>query len=194
MKFIEELLGFVVLTGPLFLIVIWLPVCVWIALILSKRFHHRPAKIAGGVGIFFMLFIFPFSDQIIGKIYHNYLCNNKAGVKVYQTIELPAEYWDEFGKPRFISARGNLEVSLLSYRYRNSFEKATYSSLFGIDKYRQQVINYETKEVIGEVVNYMYWGGMISRNLSPASGAVDCEDFHGNEFWANFYSSLFRRP
>ena len=185
-----EILGFVVLTGPLFFGVVWLLISIWIAVIISKRSSRKIMSI----GAVFAIFVLPFSDQIIGKIVHNNLCKNKAGVIVYQTIELPAEYWDEYGKPIFIRENGDLNISLLNYRYKESAEKTTYSGVLGIDQYRPQVIIRDNKEVIGEVVNYMFWGGLILRNLNPAPSAVDCEDFHGNVFWANFYSSLFRRP
>ena len=41
MKLLDELVGFVVLTGPLVLIVVWLPLSIWAAVKLSKRFHRN---------------------------------------------------------------------------------------------------------------------------------------------------------
>jgi hypothetical protein len=97
MKFIDTILGFAVLTGPLWLILILLPVCIWLAVKLAKRFKPGITRLAGGVGIFLLLFALPFGDEIAGRIYLSYLCSTQAGVKVYQTVELPAEYWDEEG-------------------------------------------------------------------------------------------------
>ena len=74
MKLLNELLGFVVLTGPLFLILAWLPVCIWIAVKVAKRFPRRGAKLAGGLGIFLLLFFLPFADEVAGRIYLNRLC------------------------------------------------------------------------------------------------------------------------
>ena len=101
MKFFDPLLGFAVLTGPLWLILILLPVCIWLAIKISKRFKPGVTRIAGGVGIFLLLFALPFGDEIAGRIYLSHLCATEAGVKVYQTVELPAEYWEADGKPIF---------------------------------------------------------------------------------------------
>lgn len=48
MKWLNELLGFAVLTGPLWLLLILLPVSIWIAIKIAKRFKQRSAKLAGG--------------------------------------------------------------------------------------------------------------------------------------------------
>jgi len=97
----KQLLGFAVLTGPLFLIVLWVPVCIGIAFWVGRKVINRslPFKITGGLAVFLIILVLPVSDEIAGRIYFNHLCKTEAGVKVYRIIELPAEYWDEDGKP-----------------------------------------------------------------------------------------------
>ena len=53
----NELLGFVVLTGPLFLIVLWVPVCIVMAFLVGKKFIKKSLtlKIAGGLAFFYCI-------------------------------------------------------------------------------------------------------------------------------------------
>ena len=67
----DAILGFAVLTGPLWLILILLPVSIWIAVKFAKRFKQRGTKFAGGLGIFLLVFLLPFADEIAGRIYFN---------------------------------------------------------------------------------------------------------------------------
>lgn len=193
MKLLNELLGFVVLTGPLVLIVTWLPVCIWIAVKVAKRFPRSGVKLTVGLGIFALVFLVPFADEIAGRIYFNHLCATEAGVKVYQTVELPVEYWDEQGRPKFLKRNGDLNKTVLGQRFGELAFTKPYSSIFGIDERHQQLVdNSVRQEVLGEVINFMYWGGWVMRNFSPHKSAVDCKELHGNKFWGDFYSRFFK--
>ena len=184
MKFLNELLGFAVLTGPLWLILILLPVCIWIAVKISKRFKPGAARIAGGAGIFLLLFALPFGDEIVGKIYFNYLCATEAGVKVYQTVELPAGYWDERGRARFIGREKSLEFdeSVLGNRFARKSALHSQSVFFRLDRDSYQLLDTHTNSLLGEDVNFMYWGGWIARNLSPNISAIGCNRDHVGYF------------
>jgi len=172
-KSLNELLGFAVLTGPLWLILILLAVSIWIAVKIAKRFKPGITRIAGGVGIFLLLFALPFGDEIAGKIYFNYLCATQAGVKVYQTVELPSEYWKADGKPKFYDERnGNFNLE----GYRVEYTTGTYSSFFHIDNAGAKRIDGRTGQVLGEVTDFRYWGGWMRRNLSPHNTADSCEN------------------
>jgi hypothetical protein len=172
-KFLDELLGFAVLTGPLWLILILLPVCIWIAIKISKRLKPGITRIAGGVGIFLLLFALPFGDEIAGRVYFNYLCATEAGVKVYQTVELPAEYWDEHGKATFIDEKAG--GFLLGKEYPPEYKTGAYSTFFHIDNAGYKRVDKQSGRVFGEVTDFRYWGGWMRRNLSPSNTATRCE-------------------
>lgn len=176
MRFIDTVLGFAVLTGPLWLILILLPVCIWLAVKLAKRFKPGAPRIVGGIGIFLLLFALPFGDEITGRIYFNYLCATQAGVKVYRTVELPAEYWDERGRARFIRRERTLEFdeSMFEYRYTRKSALHSQSIIFRLDRDSYQLFDTQTQSLLGEDVNFMYWGGWIARNLSPNISAIGC--------------------
>lgn len=169
----DALFGFAVLTGPLWLILILLPVCIWIAIKIAKRFKPGITRIAGGVGIFLLLFTLPFGDEIAGRIYLSYLCANEAGVKVYQTVELPAEYWDERGRAKFYV---NFD-SLLGKTYSVKYKPGTYSSFFHIDNAGYAYSNTQSGQVLGEAIDFRHWGGWIRRNSSPSKSATSCIDY-----------------
>jgi len=125
---LKEFLGFVVLTSPLFLVALLLPV----------------------------------SDEIAGRIYFNYLCKTQAGAKVYQTIKLPAEYWDETGKARFYLNWS----SHLGKKYPLIYTPGKYSTLLHIDNAEFKFVDKKSGRVLGEVINFRYGGA--STQLQPA--------------------------
>lgn len=180
MKFLNELLGFAVLTGPLWLILILLPVSIWVAIKLAKRFKQRSTKLAGGVGIFLLLFLLPFGDEIAGRIYLSHLCATEAGVKVYKTVELPAEYWEADGKPRYLAANGFVDMKLLPNRFEwHNVDEPYVDSVIKIEKWRWELVDKETQNVLGEKITYMRRFGWINR-FSPAPNIGEsCRDLGG---------------
>ncbi len=193
MKFFDTLLGFAVLTGPLWLMLFLLPVCIWLAIKISKRFKPGIARIAGGVGIFLLLFALPFGDEIAGRLYFNYLCATEAGVKMYQTVELPAEYWDERGAPNFFNKYGYLEHDFWVKNLDESGGRVErHPSIFSIDKDTSQVKERTSQKVLAEVTTFRYWGGWIRRNFSPHNTANSCKFLDDLNFSRSFYGQLFK--
>ena len=190
----SELLGFAVLTSPLWLIVVLFVAAVWIALKVSARYRSGFAKIVVGLGMITLVVGLPFLDGFAGRSYFRYLCATKAGPKVYQTVELPATFWDEAGNPKFLKPNGALDTSILDSRFRKVTLKTPYASLLAIDEHRRQVVDSARQQTLGEVVTYFHWGGWIFRSLNPAGpSAVDCEGIRGPKMWYEFHSSLFTR-
>lgn len=190
MKFLNELLGFAVLTGPLWLILILLPASIWIAFKLAKRFKQRSTKLAGGVGIFLLVFFVPFGDEIAGRIYLSHLCATEAGVKVYQTVELPAEYWDEQGRPRYLGANGFVDMKLLPNRFGwRNVDEPYVDSVIKIEKWRWELVDKETQNVLGEKITFVRHYGWLNQ-FSPASTVGEsCRDLGGE----SNREELFRR-
>lgn len=193
MKSLSELLGFAVLTGPLWLILVLLPVGIWIAWKLAKRFTRGSTRLAVGLGVFLLFFCVPFADEIAGRIYFNHLCATEAGVKVYRAIELPAEYWDGNGNPRFFNKHGFLDHKLWVEKLdESSGHVERYSTIFGIDKNISLVKDRSSQKVLAEVATFRYWGGWVSRNFSPNSTASSCEFIRNSNFSRGLYSQLFK--
>lgn len=171
-----------VLSGPLFLIIIWLPVSVWAATTVSKRYTRGSLKRKFSIGVllFVAIFLVPFADGIAGRIYFNYLCATKAGVKVYQTVELPAEYWDEEGRPRLKTFRSDTPgvINLVGIRepiFQQIGFTEDYSNIFHIDRTGFRLREIFSDNIFSEIIHYRYWGGWITRNFSLNNSAVSCE-------------------
>lgn len=169
----NELLGFIVLSGPLLLILLWLPVSLWIAFKVSKRFTQPGKKLAVGISLFILTLLLPFADEIIGRIYFNHLCTTQAGVKVYQTVELPAEYWDGEGRARFYASFD----SLLGDTYSVKYKQGSRAPFFNIDHAGYVYSNGQSGQVLGEAIDFRHWGGWIRRNFSPSESATSCLNY-----------------
>lgn len=167
----NELLGFTVLTGPLWLILVLLAVAIWLALMAARRSQRRSAKIAVGLLVFLLIFFVPFGDEIAGRIYLKHLCETKAGVRAYKMVELPAEYWDETGKPKFYDEKtGNFRLD----GFRTEYQTARYFDFLHIDSFTSRRVD-PTGQVLGEVISFHFWGGWARRSLSPHNTADGCE-------------------
>lgn len=193
MKLLNDVLGLAVLTSPLWLVLILIPIAIWIAVKAAKRAGRVPAKLAVGVLVFVIVSLAPFADQIIGRVYFNHLCATDSGARIYYTVALPPEYWDEQGTLKFLKRNGGLNKTALGARFRETAKSEPYLRALGITKYRAQVVDTASQQVLGEVVDYMFWGGWIARNLSASTGADDCKNLRENNVWRNFYSRLFTK-
>jgi hypothetical protein len=191
----KDIIGLAVLTSPLFLIIAWLPVSFWLALKLAKRiaFKNGAVRLVAGLSGFVLIFMLPFADEIAGQIYFSHLCGTEAGVKVYQTVELPAEYWDEKGKPKFFNDHGRLDHELMKNKldgFDGRVERV--SSFFAIDKNIHPIKEKSSQKLLAEVTTFGFWGGWISRNFSPHNTATSCDFMDAPNFHRNFYGRLFK--
>lgn len=173
-------IGFLVLLGPLVFVVLWLPFCLWIARNVAKRFTGSGARWASGAAAFFVALLLPFADSIAGRIYFNHLCSTEAGVKVYQTVELPAEYWDAQGKPRFLAANGFVDMKLLPNRFEwRNVDEPYVDSPIKIEKSRWKLIDKETQNILGERITYMRHFGWLNRFSAVPNIGESCRDSAG---------------
>jgi hypothetical protein len=170
----NEILGFAVLTGPLWLVLLLVVLAICIAVVIGKRFARSATRIAAGLVVGLFVLLLPFVDHIGGRMYFSRLCATDAGTKVYQTVLLPAEYWDEAGQPRFIKGAGALDTSVLrGYGTDAKIEDA--ESIFSIKRFRFMYLDTKREKVIGEVINFQYRGGWIARNFSPSRSGMSCD-------------------
>lgn len=175
----KELLGFVVLTSPLFLMVLWIPACLFLAVSVGRKGIKKslPLKIAGGVAVFLIALLLPVSDEIAGRIYFNHLCETEAGAKVYQTIELPAEYWDENGEPKFYKGSKNNDIP--SYAFNRlgidiDEEWVEKKLLLHVSQSGTVIKEKKSEKKYSEVVRFGFKGGWIMRELTPHPSGLSC--------------------
>lgn len=185
----KEILGFAVLTGPLWLILILLIAAIWSARKFATHLKGRGMQIAGGVGIFLSIFLVPFGDEIAGSIYFDHLCATESGVKVHQTVELPEEYWNANGQAKFFNEKnGNF---LFSKEYPIVLKIEKNHSIFHIDRLVTTLWSHSKEKMLAEKISYMYWGGWLSRNLSLSNTAKSCGN--GVKDQAKFIYQVFKK-
>lgn len=193
MAIFNNALGFAVLTGPLWLIVILMAIGIWLGIKVAKRIKTTGAKIGVGLAVFIAVLVLPFADEIAGRIYLSHLCATEAGVKVYQTVELPKEYWDESGNPRFFNRYGNLDHEFWRRELvRAGGETTPVSNALAIEKRVSKVQHRSSQKELAEIVNFFYWGGWIMRNFTPHNSGSSCDFIHAENFDRSFYGQLFR--
>jgi hypothetical protein len=193
MKPVHELLGFVVLTGPLWIIIILFVIAFWLNIKFAERFPPGSKRWAVATGIFLLVFSIPFADEIAGRIYLNHLCATQAGVRVYKAIELPKEYWDERGRPRFLDNLGYPNQSLWAGKTASRGHVRRYSSVFFIDKDVTQIKEKSSAELRAEITTFRFLGGWIMKNFNPSSTAsASCEFMDAPDFGRKFSLQLFK--
>jgi hypothetical protein len=113
-------------------------------------------------------------------------------VKVFQTVELPAEYWDVQEKPRFyVNRYGDNKLRFIfpdktmidAPQFEYTWVTTPYSKFFHIDKDILQITNREKNTKLGVYYLFRYWGGWLARDFSPHNSATSCEmkDFNSWE-------------
>ena len=151
-----------------------------------------------------VLILIPAGDSIVGHLYLNYLCSTEARVKVYQTIELPAEYWDEKGEMRFLKPNGDIDQALLGKKFEwHSVSEPYSTSLVKVDIKHRQFRDGNTQNVVAERTSFWWHGGWIGEFSPAPTRGASCpllsDQYSGNEYKQRvyeqeqkFYSEIFK--
>ncbi len=184
----DTLLGFVVLTGPLVPIILWSIFVFWLSKKVVSRIDSDGKRKITRVLILVVIGLLPFSDSMIGHIYFNHLCETEAGAKVYQTIELPAEYWDEDGKPRFMNSRGILDTKILGDRFEwKQHTNPVVSGLIRIDQKKWILYDNQSDKELGEKIDFIRYFGWIN-TFSPAPNVSEsCLNYWADKYGRDGY-------
>lgn len=155
----------------------------YVAVILATTFYVAvkqkmlSKKILFSVLIPAVFFIGPVLDQIIGKVYFDYLCESRSGLYVYDNVKLDATEFDSQGNLKYISTLKNFYDFNYSGEYKTglNINKNQYSKL-GIKKSSIFVESVKSGKVYGEYVTYQFSGGYLARRLSGAiaGGMLTC--------------------
>jgi hypothetical protein len=160
----------------------------------GKKFIKKQSlllKITGGLAVFLIMLLLPVLDEIAGRIYFNHLCETEAGVKVYQTIELPAEYWDENGKPKFYKGASNNDVPSYAFKRLGIDIEAEWKEktrLLHVSQFGTVVNEKKSGKKYSEVVGFGYKGGWIMRELTPHPSGLSCG---GGDFYDELVQQQF---
>lgn len=136
--------------------------------------------------------LIPTYDEILGRIYFNHLCKTETGVKVYQTIELPAEYWGDDGRPKFYVNRydrNKVRFIFLDKSVKDvpelvyTWEEIKRDLSFHVGEDVLEISLRDSGAILGDYKLFRYWGGWVKRNFIPHNTAKSCalKDLNGWE-------------
>lgn len=205
MNLFDDFLGFFVITSPLWVVSLVFIVALMIGFKIAKRSKTKSVKVIGGTGIFLLFVLILFGDEITGKIYFKYLCSSKAGDKIYQTVELPGEYWGGDGKPKYYGKNGTVDLKIFSGRFKwKRVREFHVDSIIKIEEIRSQLIDTKSQITLGEQVTYLRHFGWLNRfSPAPNVGEVCSHLWVGSseviakkyrDEGVNFFKKIFIRP
>ena len=128
-----------------------------LALYVSYKMVGRQIGFTRKVAMFLtVLVIFalaPILDELLGQAYFAYLCRSESDFVVYHKIELPAEYWNPDGSPKFLAKNLDLDDKKLAARFQFHLAGGGYRA-FNIERTLMQIVDVNNKEVVGEYMNF----------------------------------------
>ncbi|MDY0397714.1 hypothetical protein [Desulfuromonas thiophila] len=148
------------------LIGVWL-LAGWVIYRLWRRWHPQKLKekvlhIAIGFLIFCVWFGGAFWEVAGKKMYWDAqvrkLCAIDGGVKVYETVELPEEMFNQWGQPNFYQPTQGENALGKDYIFRSEIKKYRKSDP-SISRRLYQVFRKENNKILGETVIYVRSGG-----------------------------------
>jgi hypothetical protein len=147
---------------------------------IPKKGKHKALVAVTGIVVFLLI---PTWDEILGRIYLRHLCATKAGVKVYKTVELPAEYWDENEQPIFMNSRGVLDMEILGDRLEWRRQKTLcVKHLIKIEKDQWILYDKQLQRKLAEKISFTRYFGWINK-FSPAPNVAEsCRDLCAREY------------
>lgn len=162
-----------------------LTVCLmaWFIKKVYQHFDTLRMKIAlsGLTTLFFISVLL--GDEILGRIYINYLCATESAPKIYQTVELGPEFWNQDGSPKFMSPpkpiglgyfRKNTEKILLK-EYEIRVERSTtfYGQMKFISK-KTMITNVETNKDLADYSEFYFFRGWLMNNMGLRVRSTSC--------------------
>lgn len=159
-----------------------------VAWLVIKRLPSKKSKWIAAV----VFVLIPTWDEILGRTYFKYLCETESGMKVYKTIELPAEYWNSNGAPKFIDQSGRPGEAMLGNRYTFSWETdENYSRIFRIKKSERIVKETHSEEAVGRYTSFVFFGGWVANNSFTHVVGTGCPSLKEYDYRA-FLKRIFK--
>lgn len=166
----------------------------FIALYATFRIARRQTGTRRKIGVAILsLAVFaiaPILDELVGRFYFSYLCTYKAGLTVYQQVELPGEYWNEDGTPTFVKPDGDLDEEKLGNNYHYEWKSGP-SHLFNIKEDVDRIIDVKGETVLAKYIEFIYWRGWLVTHLSMHVSGVRCMQMH--DLYVGLLSKVFVR-
>ncbi len=154
---------------------LYLTIAVIATKLLVRQTKRKHAKWLVGFASALVFFLIPTWDEIAGRIYLYTACAAKGGVRVYKTVELAPEYWNEDGKPVFVTSYQNQSTVIMKGEYKFVSEGyKPYSEVFNLRKYQLKLVKTDSDEELGTYTKIAFGGGWLLNRVPAYYGAVIC--------------------
>lgn len=152
----------------------YIALAAWIAYRVAKHFTSIIARVGAGCAIAIALLLIPFADVIVGRIKFDRLCEQEAGFKVFRVVQLDSKYLRPDGRPKieWSEERRDYEIGGIYAIDHSSEEVFNWPR---IEKSVAVIRNKENGEVLGQRVNFRYWGGWLTWRLPGHKSADSCK-------------------
>ena len=151
----------------------------WVAYRLVRTRKSLYGRLAIGIAVLLMFSLIPSADVIVGRFQFSRLCDTGASVKIFRTVTLDEKYFtrDGFPKTELTTQRTGYEIA---DRYVMEFSEEQVLAWPRIVKHRTEIRDKEKREVLGERVDFFYWGGWLVHQMPGHLGAETCSALREN--------------
>ncbi|MDP1717236.1 MAG: hypothetical protein Q8L40_04085 [Burkholderiales bacterium] len=160
----------------------------WVVLTRQK---NRKAKWLAGFFSMTVFVLIPTWDWALGSIYFSYLCQADAGYKIYQTVKLGHEFYDEKGSARFIAPQGDINWEMLRGRYiRKVYAHTVFPKSMNVKKFHWIIEDQQTQSTLAVLVRPDQGPGWVGRLSGSGEGpGRHCE----NQDFKSEYLEMIRK-
>ena len=186
--------------GALLLIigaVLFIALALWLAWGASQFSANVVGKlILAGIVLFFFYWVV-FGRTNLAELEFKRLCEQEAGPTIYKTVQLPAQYFNQFGRPDFQISKRPGAIAELAGRYISFGHDEEISHDMKLNRIQIGFKDLESGEVLGTITTIRYFGA----SWVPVPGHVGGKDCPGkglggsmdHSFYNDFLLKIFRK-
>lgn len=186
--------------GALLLIIgaiLFIALALWLAWGASQFSRNIVGKLMlAGIVLFFFYWVV-FGRTNLAELEFKRLCEQEAGAKIYKTVQLPAQYFNEYGWPDFQTSKKPDISDEVAAHYVSIHKSEEVAKSMGLSKVSIIYKDYDTDEILGVITTIRYSGaswvpvpGHIGGRDCPGKGLGGSID---HSFYYDFLLTIFQK-
>lgn len=124
-----------------------------------------------------IMVLIPAGDVIAGRAVFSYLCETQAGTRIFRTVTLEPEFLHPDGRLKWHMVPGQAGI-YLGERYRRFPSTERVMSWPRVERWRAEIRDLATGDVLGEWTTFSYWGGWLYHLLPGHHSGESCPPTH----------------
>lgn len=151
----------------------YIVVGVWLTYRVASRRRAMFSKFASAITIPLIFLLVPTADVVVGRATFAQLCKSEAATKVFRTVTLDQNYRRSDGSLKTEILPGSVGYKI-SDRYVMMFSEDQVLAWPRIVRAKTEIRDTRQGDVLGEVVNFRYWGGWLVHQMPGHLSADSC--------------------